>query len=358
MAARVTLREITNDEGQRLLRIVRRTSGSVVTWRRAQVVLLSAQGMSPPAISEVVFTDPDTVREVIHNFNRDGFDALYPRYKGGRPPVFTLPKRQEIKRVALTDPQNLDQPFATWSLAKLADYLVAEGVVTDISHEGLRVLLREEGVRFQAVRTWKKSNDPAFQPKRDRIVQLYDLADQGEAVVICLDEFGPLNLQPQPGGKGWAPRAKPKRIRATYNRPHGVRHLIAAYDVGNDRLYGHIKKRKTRVEFLAFCRYIRSLYPLQVRLHFILDNFSPHLGQQMRDWAQVSNVELAYTPFYGSWLNRIEAQFRALRYFTLAGTDHPDHATQARLIRRYIAWRNRNPSDRRLRRLVNTANVA
>jgi transposase len=358
VAARVTLREISNEEGQRLLRIVRRTSGSVVTWRRAQIVLLSAQGMSPPAISEVVFTDPDTVREVIHNFNRDGFDALYPRYKGGRPPSFTLPKRQEIKRIALTDPQNLDQPFATWSLSKLADYLVAEGVVTDISHEGLRGLLREEGVRFQAVRTWKRSNDPNFEAKRDRIVELYALAKAGEAVVICLDEFGPLNLQPQAGGKSWAPRAKPRRIRATYTRPHGVRHLIAAYDVGADRLYGHIQKRKTRVEFLAFCRYIRSLHPPEIRLHFVLDNFSPHLGQQMRDWAAADNVELAYTPFYGSWLNRIEAQFRALRYFTLAGTDHPDHATQARLIRRYIAWRNRNPTDQRLRHLVNTANVA
>jgi hypothetical protein len=27
-------------------------------------------------------------------------------------------------------------PFSTWSLAKLADFLVAEGVVDDISHEG------------------------------------------------------------------------------------------------------------------------------------------------------------------------------------------------------------------------------
>jgi hypothetical protein len=59
MATRVGLREITPEEGNRLLRIVRRDSGSVVTWRRAQIVLLSAQGMSPPAISEVVFTDPD-----------------------------------------------------------------------------------------------------------------------------------------------------------------------------------------------------------------------------------------------------------------------------------------------------------
>jgi transposase len=129
-------------------------------------------------------------------------------------------------------------------------------------------------------------------------------------------------------------------------------------DVGADRLYGHIKKRKGRVEFLEFCRYIRSLYPPEIRLHFVLDNFSPHLGEQVCAWATANNVELAYTPFYASWLNRIEAQFRALRYFTLAGTDHPDHATQARLIRRYIAWRNRNTDNPRLRALINTANVA
>lgn len=38
---------------------------------------------------------------------------------------------------------------STWSLTKLAEFLVAEGVVDDISHEGLRALLREEGVSFQ-----------------------------------------------------------------------------------------------------------------------------------------------------------------------------------------------------------------
>ena len=208
------------------------------------------------------------------------------------------------------------------------------------------------------MRTWKRSNDPEFEAKRDRIVELYALAEAGEAVVICLDEFGPLNLQPQPGGKGWAPRAKPKRIRATYKRPHGVRHLISAYDVGADRLYGHIKQRKGRIEFLAFCRYIRSLYPPGVRLHLVLDNFSPHKGEKVREWAAANNVELAYTPFYASWLNRIEAQFRALRYLALAGTDHPDHATQTRLIPRYIAWRNRNTDNPCLRALINTAHIA
>jgi Homeodomain-like domain len=72
-------------------------------------------------IAEVVFSDADTVRELIHNFNRDGFEALYPRYRGGRPRTFTLSQRQAIKRIALALPTDLGQPFATWSLAKLAD---------------------------------------------------------------------------------------------------------------------------------------------------------------------------------------------------------------------------------------------
>jgi hypothetical protein len=56
VAERVRVRDMTNDEGNRLLRIVRRSSGSVVTWRRAQMVLLSAQAMDVAAIAKVTFT--------------------------------------------------------------------------------------------------------------------------------------------------------------------------------------------------------------------------------------------------------------------------------------------------------------
>src|SRR5919112_5226616 len=104
MVHRVQVREISNDEGNKLLRMVRRSSGSVVTWRRAQMVLLSAQGMDVTAIAEVAFTSPDRVRDVVHNFNADGFDSLKPRYAGGRPPKFTLDQRQEIKKAALARP--------------------------------------------------------------------------------------------------------------------------------------------------------------------------------------------------------------------------------------------------------------
>ncbi|MCX4428874.1 hypothetical protein OG991_57620 [Streptomyces mirabilis] len=53
-----------------------------------------------------------------------------------------------------------------------------------------------------------------------------------------------------------------------------------------------------------------------------------------------------------------EAQFTALRYFTLDGTDHATHKEQGSMIRRYIIWRNRHADDRHLRAVVDRANVA
>ena len=194
MTERLRVREIDDDEGRRLLRIVRRVTGSVVTWRRAQMVLLSAQGMDVPAIAKVAFTSEDRVRNVICNFNADGFSSLYPRYKGGRRPKFTLAQRREIKKIAKSRPVDHDLPFSTWSLSKLAEFLVAEGVVDDISHEGLRALLREEGVTFQRLKTWKTSKDPHYQAKKARVEHLYAIADRevtpepGDPdVIFCVD---------------------------------------------------------------------------------------------------------------------------------------------------------------------------
>ena len=78
MSGRRRVREIYDDEGQQLVRTVRRGSGSVVTWRRAQMVLLSAQGIDVPAIAKVAFTSEDRVCDVIGNFNADGSSCRFP----------------------------------------------------------------------------------------------------------------------------------------------------------------------------------------------------------------------------------------------------------------------------------------
>jgi hypothetical protein len=103
-------------------------------------------------------------------------------------------------------------------------FLVAEGVVDDISHEGLYAIADREIVTA------------AGEPK----------------AIFCMDEFGPLNLQPRPGrqwaaisGKSAEPGRAPRpRMRATY-RTEGVRHLLAAYDLHKDKLPGGHRVRGT-----------------------------------------------------------------------------------------------------------------
>ena len=121
-------------------------TGSVVTWRRAQMVLLSAQGdgRGPDRAGDLhqrgsrPRRDPQLQRRRL----RVALPAL-PRAAGRR--RSRLPERRQIKQIALSRPADHGLPFSTWSLAKLADFLVAEGVVEDISHEGLRSLLARRG---------------------------------------------------------------------------------------------------------------------------------------------------------------------------------------------------------------------
>jgi hypothetical protein len=341
------------------------------------MVLWPAQGMSVPQIAESAFTGQDRVRDVLHDVSAGGFDWLYPRYAGGHPPVFTLAQRREIKKIAKSAPAGHGLRLSRWSLAKLADFLVAGGVVEDISREGLGALLRAEGVSFPAVRTWKQSGDPDYAAQKARVEYLHPIAGGEVAagpgdpqVVICGDESGPLNPQPRPGHQrarrgdaarepGQAPR---RRRRATYHRTGGIRHLVAALEPGTDKMYGHINKRKRRGEFLESCRYLRSPHPPQVRIAIACDNYSPHLttrkDKRAGRRAAARNAEIARTPGTCSWMNRIECQFTALREFTLNGTDHATHREQASMIRRYIACRNRHTANPRLRRIVERANVA
>jgi transposase len=72
----------------------------------------------------------------------------------------------------------------------------------------------------------------------------------------------------------------------------------------------------------------------------ICDNFSPHKHPQVTSWAAGHNLELVFLPTYASWLNWIEPEFAALRYFALSGTDHHTHAWQGEMIDRYMRWRN------------------
>lgn len=334
----VFVRDLSIQEGRRLQRISR-TATDPVKLRRAIVVMMSAQGQSVPDITTLMQVSAEYVRGVVHAFNERGFDALDPKWSRGPAPQISDTTREHIGLIARTAPAEWGiREHSTWSLRTLAEHLTDRGVVAAISREHLRRILREQGVSWQSTTTWKTSDDPDFIAKMQRVLQLYDHPPTGGRVV-CVDEFGPLNLMPRPG-KRWRPLRRPARLRATYHRYEGVMQMIAALDLATGKLYYRIRKRKRWREFLAFLKTLRERWPGQ-RLYVVLDNYSPHRHRRVRAWAADNDVELVFLPTYGSWLNWIESEFAALRYYALNGTDHRSHAEQNAAIGAYVRYRNR-----------------
>ena len=162
-----------------------------------------------------------------------------------------------------------------------------------------------------------------------------------------MDEFGPVEVRPQ-AGAAWAPKKRPVRRRANYRRPHGVRYFYGGYDVHQDKLWMHHKKRKRRLEFMEFLRSIRERYKDGRRIYLVLDNLSTHKGDQVFRWCKANNIVLVFTATYASWMNRIECHFAAVKEFVICNSDYPDHAALAKAMQEYLCWRNKNTKAKKL----------
>lgn len=341
--AEVFVRRLKPKEGRAIRRIVRRgrKDASPVTWRRALVVLMSAQRRAPAEIADAIDAKEGWVRNVIHAFNDEGMDALRPKWRGGRPRTITEDMRERIVEVAKTAPQIVGEPFTHWSLSKLADYLVRAEIVPAISKERLREILIEEGFSIQRTKTWKRSPDPEFDTKQRRLERLYEGVVKGalDGVVVSFDEHGPVQPIPK-AGRSWAEKGKPTRIPANYRKPHGVRFFFGAYDVGKDQLTGRWSQSKSALNVLSFFKWIRRRYPRQVRIYLVMDNLSSHWTDDIRSWAKDNNVLLVATPTYASWLNPIESQFGVMVDCVFSGSNYKDHTEIELALRAYLKRRN------------------
>jgi transposase len=336
---KVVARKLRPWEGRKLRRM-RRQLTNAVNARHARMILLSRGGQSNREIAERCGCAPAWVRQILHRFNAGGIEAItwYPYHcvRAG-PAKFLAEVTEQIAEVALSPPKELIG-MSVWSLAKLREYLVAQGIVASISLEWLRQILRRRKVRWRHTKSWKESTDPQFWPKYRRIRRLYARRPVNGRR-ISVDEFGPLNLLPR-HGKHYARSGHVDRLRATYRRTGGVRHMFGAYDLERDTLIGRFAQKKNWTTFLAFLKWLRGQYRGGEVLHIVLDNAGYHRKAEVLVYAAKHRIEFYWTPTGASWLNRIESHFTAMKKFALDNTDYRSHEEQQAGIERYLAWRN------------------
>jgi transposase len=167
MAPRVEVRPFRSHEGRKLQAVLHQAKDAIAT-RRAEIILGSAQGDTPPEIARRLFFTPDYVRKVIHAFNEEGLASLHARYHNGGAPKKVLPEHEsELIELAMTPPPVTGQPFTHWSLQALRDVAVERGLVPPICIETVRQILKRHRFSLQRTKTWKQSSDPDFECKKN-----------------------------------------------------------------------------------------------------------------------------------------------------------------------------------------------
>src|SRR6266508_5439336 len=75
------------------------TTRDAATRTRYQIVLLNAQGHTPPQVAQLVRCSPDTVRRVLNRYLAQGPDAVPHRPHPGQPPHYPPGWEQELIRI-------------------------------------------------------------------------------------------------------------------------------------------------------------------------------------------------------------------------------------------------------------------
>ncbi len=168
MAKMLRLRALRRTERALLTRKVKDLSLSVRIHQRYRIIEEVRKGRTIPEAAERVGCHFTIAYDWVHRFNESGFSS-FERVSNpkGRPPILRAGQLRELVEVALSSPAERGLPFSNWSVPKLAEYCRSKRLLPEVTDEWVRRLLRREGLSAQRIRTWKTSNDPAFDRKKN-----------------------------------------------------------------------------------------------------------------------------------------------------------------------------------------------
>jgi transposase len=102
----------------------------------------------------------------LKRFNALGVSGLRDDARSGRPATYTPDEVSEVIAAALTKPQELELPFASWTLDRLQAYLNEQKGIP-IKRSRIDEILVAEGLRWRQQESWfGERRDPDFAEKR------------------------------------------------------------------------------------------------------------------------------------------------------------------------------------------------
>jgi len=317
-------------EAAELNRRVRAPPASVRDRQRAEIILLSAQGLTQQRIAEPMGISRLAANRWVGRFAVARLEGLTDRTGRGGKPWLPEAAVQQVMEQAVTPPPHLGR----WSCRTMAR---AAGV----SSASVQRLWAANDIKPHLGRTFKLSSDKRFEEKFWDVIGLY-LNPPDKALVLCCDEKSQCQAleRTQPGlplGIGHIRTKTHDYVR------HGTLSLFAALNYLEGKLITRLAVRHRHQEWLAFLKAIDDDTPADLDIHVIADNDATHKHPAVTRWLdRHARFHMHYTPTSSSWMNLVERFFRDLTAFI---TEKSFASTRelAEAITGFLAARNQNP---------------
>jgi len=251
----ITLNSVTDTMLRHLIRSPSTPQGLAL---RGRIVLAASVGQSNQQIAATLRIPEVTAGKWRRAFAASGIDGLQDAPRAGRPPIHGPEVWERIQARACQQPE----AYSRWTVRTLArDLKLPSATVHDV--------LVASALQPHRIRTFTFSPDPDFEAKLLDIVGLY-LHPPENALILCVDEKSGIQAlnRTQPGLPLRARR--PRTWTNEYVR-HGTQALLAALEVATGRVIGHVKDRRTSLNFLRFMDEVVAAFPHR-DLHVVLDN--------------------------------------------------------------------------------------
>ena len=323
---------LTTDERTELERRARSRKIRAEDARRAQVILMLANGDSFTAIAAALGCYPGYINRWRQRFEAERVPGLQAKYRG-QPPSVRTPAMEA--RILSTTRQRPPDGSTQWSTRKLAKVL-------GISHVLVARVWRRAGLQPHRLERYMLSDDPQFESKAADVIGLY-LNPPQHAVVFAADEKTAIQALDRLDPVLPLSPGRAERHGFEYYR-HGTLSLYAALNTSTGEIIGQTVPRHTSEAFVDFLGDVLATQPRRREIHVIVDNLSAHKTKRVQAFLDANpRVQLHFTPTYSSWLNQVELWFAKIERDLLARGIFTSIPDLARKIRRYIKRYNEDP---------------
>jgi transposase len=313
--------------------------------QRMRIILLLDEGASYQEIQEQLGAFPSTISRWKRRYEKDGVLGLATIHPGQPPQKLTPQLRAKVlERTRQAPPDGSTH----WSLRKMA-------AVMKVNKNLIARIWKEADLKPHRLDRYMASNDPQFEDKTAAIIGLY-LNPPQNAAVFCVDEKSAIQALDRLDRRLPLSPGRAEKHGFEYYR-HGTLSLYAALNPQTGEVLGQTATRHTSQEFVSFLGEVIATQPEGRQIHIILDNFSTHKTDLVKQFLQQHpNVSLHFTPTYSSWLNQVESWFSRLQRDVIDRGIFTSVADLKRKILRYIKlyqktakpfrWKYSDPSRR------------